>query len=340
MNDIFTLSLDDLYDVIDDFGEKPFRAKQLYDWLHKRPISSYSEITNLPKSLINNLEKTYPLSSLKTLNRQKSTDGTEKFLFSLPDEEVVESVLIPSDKDKFTACLSSQVGCAMDCQFCATGKQGFKRNLNTQEIVFQVAKMQSATNQHISNVVIMGQGEPFLNFSNTINAIRFLNHEESYKIASRKITVSTCGVIEGINQFSNLQEQFGLAISLHSAVQSTRNIIMPKMKNQPLESLREALGAYTQKTGRRVTLEYMLLEGINDGTNHLDALIKFCNQLLCYVNLLTYNKINNSNFSPSSNKTLLRFEKELKKSGVEASVRKSKGSDINGACGQLANLMK
>ena len=340
MDDIFTLNLDDLYDVINTFGEKPFRAKQLYDWLHKRPISSYSEITNLPKSLLNNLEKTYPLSSLEVLNRQRSIDGTEKFLFSLPDEEVVESVLIPSDRTNFTACLSSQVGCAMDCQFCATGKQGFKRNLTTQEIVFQVAKMQSTTSQHISNIVVMGQGEPFLNFSNTVNAIKFLNHEEAYKIASRKITVSTCGVIDGINQFSNIQEQFGLAISLHSTVQSTRNMIMPKMKNQPLESLREALRAYTQKTGRRVTLEYMLLEGVNDDSNHLEALIKFCNRFLCYVNLLKYNKIENSNFSPSSNKTILRFEKELKRSGIEASIRKSKGSDINGACGQLANLIK
>lgn len=338
-NDIFQLSFREVQSLIEEVGEKKFRAKQVYEWLHNHPISSYDDMNNIPKSLRQLLSEKYPMDILEIREIQQSVDGTKKYLFELNDGNVVESVLIPNSDGRITACISTQVGCSMNCVFCATGSQGLTRNLSAQEIVFQLAQMIKTSGERFSNAVVMGQGEPFLNYDNTLKAIRRFNSDEAYKIAARKITISTCGVIDGIKKFSEEPEQFGLAISLHSAVQATRNVIMPKTKNMPLNSLSAAISDYIKKTNRRVTFEYMLLKGINDDAEHLAALIEFCNHPLMHVNLLQFNEVDSCEFKSAGMASLKHFENDLTKNGVPCSIRCSKGSDIDGACGQLANKL-
>ena len=352
-------SLEELKKIIVECEEKPFRAKQIYEWLHKHNARSYDEMTNVPKKLRDSLKEKYPFASFKLADKTTDIDRTVKFLWELGDNSRVESVLIPSgdyksegDNDcRFTACISTQVGCPIGCIFCATGKSGFTRNLTSSEIVRQVIEMQKEEGVKINNIVVMGQGEPFLNFDNTLKAIRAINTDEGLNIAARKITVSTCGVIDGIEEFSQIPEQFGLAVSLHSAVQATRNVLMPKMKNMPLESLREALTRYVEISNRRITFEYMLIDKVNDTDEEIEALIDFCQGLLCHVNLLSLNPIENNDncdsgdsgegndlqLRPSKNKKMLEVERKLENAGVAVSVRKSKGKNIAAACGQLAN---
>lgn len=339
-NDIFELSFKEIQYLIEGAGEKKFRAKQVFEWLHNHPISSYDDMNNVPKSLRLKLSEEFPMDVLEIRDIQESVDGTKKYLFELKDGNVVESVLIPNSDGRITACISTQVGCSMNCAFCATGSQGLIRNLSSQEIVFQLALMTKDSGERFSNVVVMGQGEPFLNYENTLKAIRRLNSDEAYKIAARKITVSTCGVIDGIKKFTEESEQFGLAISLHSAVQATRNVIMPKTKNMPLNSLSAAIFDYIKKTNRRVTFEYMLLQGINDDEEHLEALVKFCDHPLMHVNLLQFNEVDSCEFKSAGMSVLNHFENELTRNGIPCSIRCSKGSDIDGACGQLANKSK
>lgn len=337
-NNIYDLTIDQLEKVVLSLNEKKYRANQIYDWLHKTGVISYDEMKNLPLRFRDELQNKYPIYTITISAIQQSKDGTKKFLLNLYDGLKVESVLIPDHLDnRLTACISTQVGCPVGCQFCATGKQGFFRNLSFQEITSQIQIMQNESKARISNVVIMGQGEPFLNYDSTIKAMQILNHDEAYKIAARKITVSTSGVIDKIRKFSNVPEQFGLAISLHSADQAVRNVIMPKMSNQPLESLSEALREYVDKTNRRVTLEYMLLKDITDTDDALKKLISFASTFLSHVNLLSFNQIEGVIFRSSSLTKLKYFEDKLKKAGIPASIRSSKGSDIQGACGQLAN---
>ncbi len=335
--DIFNLTLGELEEIVLSLNEKKFRAKQVYEWLHSHVITSYDDMRNVPKSLRSSLENKFPLELLKQENLRVSIDGTKKYLFRLKDNKFIETVLIPNTDERLTACLSSQVGCVMQCDYCATGKQGFDRNLSSQEICFQVAHLIQNLNKRIDNIVMMGQGEPFLNYENVVKAIKRLNHDDEFKIASRKITVSTCGVTEGIKKFSHEPEQFGLAVSLHSANQDTRNVLMPKTKNMPLESLSNVLKEYQQISNRRITFEYMLLEGINDSEEQCNKLIEFCKPLLSHVNLLHYNKVDGSLYKSSSKKIFEQFEKNLTNAGIACSVRKSMGDDIQGACGQLAS---
>ena len=339
MNDksIFNLDLNELTDILVTAGEKKFRAKQVYEWIHNHPITSYYDMNNVPKSAREFLSLTFPIDELEILDIQYSSDGTKKYLFKLKDNKVVESVLIPNSDGRITACISSQVGCSMGCVFCASGSQGFTRNLSAQEIFLQISAMEKNSGERVGNVVVMGQGEPFLNYDNTIEAIRVLNQFEAFKIAARKITVSTCGITHGIKKFSEEPEQFGLAISLHSAVQSSRNVIMPNAKNMPLNELSEAISDYVQNTNRRVTFEYILLKDVNDDDEHLRSLIDFCNNKLCHVNLLQFNKVDCCDFQPSSSRRLREFENSLLNHGIACSIRHSKGSDIDSACGQLAN---
>ena len=338
--DIFSFTFDEVLEFIQNCGEKKFRAQQVYEWLHNHPITSYDDMKNVPKSLRSALKGKFPLKALMVKDIKESLDGTKKFLFKTLDKEVLESVLIPNFDGRLTACISSQIGCPMQCAFCATGKLGFKRNLSSQEIVFQVAHLIKHINNRIDNIVVMGQGEPFLNYDNTIKAIKRLNHDEAYRIASRKITVSTCGIIEGIEKFSHELEQFGLAVSLHSADQAIRNVLMPKMKNVPLESLSEALKHYQQISNRRITFEYMLLGGINDSDEQCEKLIDFCKPLICHVNLLQFNEVEGVQVKGSKIQKIKHFEENLINAGIPCSIRKSMGEDIKGACGQLAGDYK
>lgn len=344
-NEIRTYSIEQLQSVMADLGQPKFRAKQIHEWLHSKHASSYDVMTNLPLALRQTLLEQYPLSVVSIVNRQISCDGTRKYVLSFNDGNQVETVGIPSQKsenstDKLTVCFSTQIGCAMACSFCATGKEGFTRNLVSTEMIDQIVTVQNDFGQRVSNVVAMGQGEPFLNYDEVIQALRMINSKDNLNIGARHITLSTCGLIEGIKRFANEPEQYTLAISLHSAIQEKRDVLMPRVSNQPLDDLKKALSFYINKTGRRVTLEYLLAKDVNDGREDLNALTLFCKSLLVHVNILPVNEVKGSPLKPSTHKTTLRWINHLNSKGIEATLRKSRGSDISGACGQLKNSLK
>lgn len=362
--DIKTLSEGELSEIFQELGEPKYRAKQLYEWLHNRNASTYDEMTNLPKSLREKLSQEWPLSGICIYDKRVSTDGTRKYIFELDDGVLVEAVGIPAIRDtsdtytdesagdnlagfaeRLTVCFSTQAGCQMRCSFCATGKAGFIRNLTSSEIVDQItavkedfAKDASESNElRVNNVVAMGQGEPFLNYEELIEALRRINNDPVLGIGARRITVSTCGIIDGVYRFADEPEQYRLAISLHSADQETRNQIMPALANQPLKRLKEALLDYNLQRNRRITLEYMMIDGVNDGQEDLSKLIKFCEGLICHVNLIPMNSVDGTSYKSSTDRHIHNWENSLKDAGIPVSIRYSKGSDIAGACGQLVN---
>lgn len=366
--DIYSYTLEELESTFAELKLPKYRAKQLHEWLHVHNASSYDEMSNLPKALRQQLSQAFPLSPTKVAERLVSSDGSRKYLMKLSDGAAVETVGIPSstqteeqeitaelqtDNDgqelddfsqtgastehkpgRLTVCFSTQVGCGIGCEFCATGKEGFTRNLSAQEMIDQIAFVQKDFGQRVSNVVAMGQGEPFLNYEELLKALRRLNTDEGFKIGARHITVSTCGVVEGIRKFTNEPEQFTLAVSLHSAIQSKRDQLMPGMKKQPLTKLRAAITDYIAEKNRRVTFEYLMIDGVNDAEEDLLNLINFCNGLLCHVNLIPMNETESS-LKSSSLKTIQQWVKELESEHISATIRNSKGSDIAGACGQL-----
>lgn len=342
---IKTYSLEQLEDLVAEYGLPRFRAKQLYQWLHTHHVKSYDDMTNLPKDMRTKLSEDYPLSTIRIIERQVSADGTRKYVVELDDGMFVEMVGIPAfdaegDVDKLTVCFSTQVGCPIGCTFCATGREGFTRNLTADEMVDQIVLVSEDFDARVSNVVAMGQGEPFLNFEEVLKALRIMNSADDLNIGARHITLSTCGIITGIEQMCDIPEQFTLAISLHAARQDVRDSIMPHMKTQPLGRLKETLLDYVALTNRRVTLEYLLLEGVNDSEADLDALLSFCEGLHCHVNLLPFNAVEGSNLIPTKKERLHRWQNALSENGIETTVRHSRGSDIAGACGQLKNTLR
>ncbi|WP_165062741.1 23S rRNA (adenine(2503)-C(2))-methyltransferase RlmN [Adlercreutzia sp. ZJ154] len=361
--DIYSYSLEELEETLTQLRLPKYRAKQIYEWLHTHNVSSYDEMTNLPKALREQLSQIFPLSKTEVIECLQSEDGTRKYLLQLSDGLVTETVGIPSTSsndvsiDQFesfntqeeladqsitqqnfnkrlTVCFSTQIGCPVGCIFCATGKEGFSRNLKAQEIIDQVTFVHKDFNQRISNVVAMGQGEPFLNYDELLIALRRLNTDKGFLIGARHITVSTCGILDGINKFAEEPEQFTLAISLHSAIQSKRDLLMPSMKNQPLSKLKNSIQNYIDIKNRRVTFEYLMINGLNDGKEDLLNLINFCEGLLCHVNLIPLNAIN-ADLKRSPMKIIQTWIKELELNHISATIRNSKGSDISGACGQL-----
>lgn len=346
MKDIASYTEEELIELMADLGEPKFRGKQLYEWLHKHNVRDYDEMQNLPKSLREKLSKNYPLSASTVEYAQDSTDGTKRYLFSLDDGSLVETVAMSDAEDSdgdsshLSVCVSTQVGCPMMCAFCATGQQGFTRNLSASEIVDQMIYAGKDTGDRVSNVVIMGQGEPFNNYDAVIEAMRRMNTDPGLNIGARHITVSTSGVIRGIRRFAEEPEQFRLAVSLHSAVQSTRNLLMPKLESQTLSQLKDALLDYQEKKGRRITLEYLLLDEVNDSDRELDALLAFCEGLNVHVNLLHYNAIEDDYFAASPDRTFNHWNKVLASNGINTTIRKSRGADIAAACGQLSNKQK
>ena len=332
-------NLAELSEIVSACKLPAFRKKQLLEWLYRRQVSSYSQISNLPASFISYLSENHPLVAPTIFNKQVSKDGTRKYLITLSDGSLVETVAIPSSsgKRRLTVCFSTQVGCPMKCSFCATGHEGFTRNLGMGEIIDQIAVVQSDFNERVTNLVGMGQGEPFLNIENTLDALSMLNNEKFFNIGARHITVSTCGVIPGIARFGEDTHQYTLAVSLHSAIQSTRDEIMPMVSSFPLADLKSALEDYLAATNRRVTFEYLLIKGVNDSSDHLDALISYTSDLLCHVNLLNMNSIGDSPYKSCSSSTVDTWLRSLQRAGVETSIRISRGSDIYGACGQLKN---
>lgn len=341
---IKTYSLSQLEAIMADYGFPRFRADQLHRWLHSHHAKSYDEMTNLPKNLREKLAHDHPLSTSKIIEKRISSDGTRKYVIALSDGELVEMVGIPTldgegSVEKLTVCFSTQVGCSMGCSFCATGQEGFKRNLTADEMVDQVVLVGEDMETRVSNVVAMGQGEPFLNFDELLRAVRIINSPDDLNIGARHITVSTCGIISGIEQMSTIREQFTLAVSLHSARQNIRNDLMPQLVNQPLLELKNALLSYIETTNRRVTFEYIMLDKMNDSDMDLNALIDFCEGLLCHINLIPFNAVSDSTYSPTKKERLQRWQNALTEAGIETTVRKSRGSDIAGACGQLKNTI-
>ena len=339
------LTLPELTTRIESWGFPRFRAKQVYEWLHKHHCSSYDEMSNIPKALRVQLSDAFPLDSFTLFNKQVSRDGTRKYVFKLTDGCLVETVGMPTFRgdgslERLSVCVSSQVGCPMACAFCATGREGLTRNLSASEIVQQVALVQKDFSARVSNVVVMGQGEPFLNYDEVLAALRLLNSDDDLNIGARHITLSTCGILDGIERHSQEPEQFTLAVSLHAARQSVRDSLMPRVANQPLPLLKRALKTYIKRTNRRVSFEYLLMAGVNDSDDDLGALIDFCDGLLCHVNLLPMNPVEGAAFQPSSARTVEKWTRALSRHGIETSMRKSRGADIDGACGQLKNKLR
>lgn len=340
--DIKSLDHQELFNVITGELKLPkFRVKQIEEWIWLHGAKSFDEITSLSKSQRSLLSERFTLSSARIVHKQTSSDGTRKYLVQFDDGVSVETVGIPSrDGNRLTVCFSTQAGCAMGCTFCATGWGGFTRNLTSGEMFDQVRLAGEDFRQRVTNVVAMGQGEPFANYNASVNALKRMNDEVGLGIGARHITLSTCGIINRIYDFADIPEQFTLAVSLHSARQETRNKLMPGVASQPLPELREALIHYGNKTGRRPSLEYALMDQANDSTKDLDALIGFCKGMLCHVNLIPLNPIKTSDkeaqkYLVEPSPYMHEFEKALNNAGINVSIRNSRGSDIDGACGQL-----
>lgn len=333
---IKSLSLEEFQNVIEEAHLPAYRSKQILSWIYEKGIGSYDEMTNVPKPVRSQLADSYPLNPLRLVERLESRDGSRKYLCECADGALIETVGLPSPDGRLSVCISSQSGCAMGCVFCATGKAGLTRSLFPGELVDQVLLVQKDFERRVTNVVVMGQGEPFSNYDAVLAGLRILNHQKLLAIGARHITVSTCGVIPGISKFAREPEQFTLAVSLHAARQEVRDRLIPSMKSQTLEKLRRELSSYTETSGRRFSFEYALMQGINDSNDDLAALVEYCRGLLCHVNLIPLNKIEGSPFHPVSMQTMNRWSEQLERNGVACSIRKSRGSDIAAACGQLA----
>lgn len=316
-----------------------FRAAQIYNGIYLKSYKSFDEMTDLPMSFRDLLKEKAVLSDVILEDKQVSSDGTMKFLFKLPDGNVTEAVLMRFDnRANLTACISSQVGCPMGCAFCATAKLGFKRNLTVDEILKQIYLIQADTDLKVTNIVFMGQGEPLLNLDNVLEAITRLR--EDFKIGSRRITISTCGIIPSIRKLSELNFQSTVAISLHSADSKVRESIMPVEKKYKIKDVVSELKNLTMNTGRRVTIEYVLIGGVNDSISDAKKLCELIANLKCNVNLIIYNENEFCKFKKPTREAILKFKCIVEASGKKVTVRLERGADIDAACGQLSSKYK
>lgn len=336
---VLAYSLPELADLMGRLSQPRFRTKQLIEWLYKHNAPSFSEMTTFPASLREQLSEVAPLQRACVVQKQVSSDGTRKYLIEFADGTRVEAVGLPT-RDRLTACVSSQAGCAMGCTFCATGAAGFERNLAPGELAEQVRIIAEDFGERVSNVVVMGQGEPFANYDAVLAGLRILNSPDGFNIGARHITVSTCGLVEQINRFAEEPEQFVLAVSLHSAVQETRNRIMPGVKGNSLKSLQRALVRYFSITKRRPSLEFALIDGVQTSEREMAALTEFAREVGAHVNLIPVNPVAGSNVVAPSAHRVAQIAKRLQDAGVNATVRTERGSDIAAACGQLAGSYK
>lgn len=338
--DIRKLSLKELEDYLTSIGEKSFRAKQIYEWLWKKNAHSFEDMTNLSKKLRDELDQVFTIQNANVDILQKSADGTIKNGVKLHDGLMVESVLIPTET-RTTACVSSQVGCSLNCEFCATAKLKRMRNLDVAEIVDQVALIDRQSKLYfdrpLSNIVFMGMGEPLMNYKNVVDAIRKITQPDGLGMSPRRITVSTSGIPKMIKMLADENLKVKLALSLHSAIEQKRNEIMPFSEKFPLTEIMEALQYWYKQTGSVITFEYCVWKGINDGDEDIKALIKYCRKVPSKVNLIQYNPIGEGKFDHRSIEAEEKYVRELANAGITVMVRKSRGSDIDAACGQLAN---
>lgn len=330
MQDIKNLNLGELEEFL---GEPKFHARQIFSWIYKKHADSFSKMSDLSQALRKKLEDDFSFASLELSKTLESCDGTKKFLFRLNDGNFIESVIIPAE-ERFTGCISTQAGCKFACRFCASGSAGFKRNLSCAEIIEQVLFLDKK--QKLTHIVFMGTGEPLDNYDNLIKAIRIINSKESFNIGARRITVSTCGIIPGIRRLAEEGLQIELSISLHSADDRIRSQILPVNKKYPLAELAAACKDYIKKTDRQITFEYVLIRGLNADLESAKKLAKLMVSVgLCKVNLIPANPIKELKVEPPNKLEVLFFQDYLKKQGLNVTLRKSRGQDIDAACGQL-----
>jgi len=341
--DIRTLSQEQLTMAMQDLGEKPFRARQVYEWLWQKSARSFDEMTNLSKELRTKLSAGFLLRPVTIHTEQVSADRTIKSGFKLHDGHLIEGVLIPTE-DRMTACVSSQVGCSLTCKFCATGKLDRIRNLDPGEIYDQVVAIRNQAEQRyhvpLTNIVYMGMGEPLLNYSNVIKSIEHITSPEGLNMSPKRITVSTAGIAKMIKKLGDDEVKFNLALSLHAANDEKRNRIMPINESNSLEALAEALKYFYRKTESRVTFEYIVFNGFNDEIQDARELAEFCKNVPVKVNLIEYNPIEGGEFTNAKEDKIEAFKNFLESKNIITNIRRSRGKDIDAACGQLANKNK
>ena len=334
MKNIKDYSLEELKQELISLGEKPYRASQIWEWLYKEKVKNIDDMSNLSLDLREKLKQNYTMCNFNILKKQESSDGTIKYLFDVLDGNAIETVLMEYHHGK-TICVSSQIGCKMGCKFCASTGIAFVRNLSAGEIVEQILAVEQDIGENISNIVFMGIGEPFDNYENVMKAIKILNDPKGLNIGARHISVSTSGIVPKIYDFANEPFQCTLSISLHATNNEKRSKMMPVNDAYPIEELLKACKYYIQKTNKRISFEYALAKDNNDNMQDAKELVKLLKGMLCHVNLIPINKIQNGSFVKSSNENIIKFRDYLNDNGIVATIRRELGSDIDAACGQL-----
>ena len=333
--DIKSMTLRELEEWLITIGEKKFRAKQIYQWIHIKHVEGFDDMTNLSMELREKLKQQANLVVLKEeLVQISKIDGTRKYLFALTDGNMIESVFMRY-KHGNSVCVSSQVGCRMGCRFCASTLDGLVRNLTPSEILEQIYRISASTGERVSNVVVMGSGEPMDNYNNLIRFIELLSDENGLNISQRNITVSTCGLVPKMRELADLKLQITLALSLHASSQEKRKELMPVANSYELEEVLEACRYYFEQTGRRITFEYSLVGGVNDTKEDADRLSQLVRGMNCHINLIPVNPIKEREYVQSEHKDILNFKNKLEKNGINVTIRREMGRDIDGACGQL-----
>lgn len=334
MKNIKNYNLDELKQELISLDEKPYRAEQIFKWLYIDKVKEFDGMTNLSLELREKLKENYTMCNFKILKKQEAQDGTKKYLFDVLDGNAIETVLMEYHHGK-TICVSSQIGCKMGCKFCASTGIAFIRNLQPGEIVEQILAVEQDIGEHISNIVFMGIGEPFDNYDNVMQAIRIINNQKGLNIGARHISISTSGIVPKIYEFADEKLQCTLSISLHATNNQKRSEMMPVNNAYPLEELMQACKEYIKKTNKRISFEYALAKDNNDNLEDAKALVKLLSGMLCHVNLIPINKIENGKFTKSSNENIIKFRDYLNEHGIVATIRRELGSDIDAACGQL-----
>ena len=334
MKNIKDYNLDELQEELINRGEKKFRAEQIFKWIYKEKVKSFDEMTNLSIELREKLKENYTMCNYNILKKQESKDGTKKYLFDVLDGNAIETVLMQYHHGK-TVCVSSQIGCKMGCKFCASTGIQFVRNLTAGEIVEQILAVEQDINDKISNIVFMGIGEPLDNYDNVIKAIKIMNNPKGLEIGTRHISISTSGLVPRIYDLANEKIQCTLSISLHATTDEKRSSMMPVNNRYNIEELMKACKDYIKITNKRISFEYALAKDNNDNLEDAQRLVDLLKGMLCHVNLIPINKIENGKFSKSTNENILKFRDFLNEHGIVATVRRELGSDIDAACGQL-----
>ncbi len=334
MKNIKDYSLEELKQEMQSIGEKPFRAEQIFQWLYQEKVKDFDEMTNLSLTLREKLKQAYTICNYNILKKQEAKDGTKKYLFDVLDGNAIETVLMKYHHG-YSICVSSQIGCKMGCKFCASTGINFIRNLSAGEIIEQIIAVEQDENIRISNIVFMGIGEPLDNYENVVKAIRLINHPKGLNIGARHISVSTSGLVPKIYQLAEENIQCTLSISLHATTNQKRSSMMPVNNSYPIEELLQACKDYIAKTNRRISFEYALAKDNNDNLEDAKQLVKLLKGMLCHVNLIPINQIENGAYTKATNENIMKFRDYLNDHGIVATIRRELGSDIEAACGQL-----